>query len=72
VGTHGRARAECIVEAATFIVCARIGLDVTESSVPYVAGWVAADPGTIERDAAEINRVALAIDRRVQERPLGA
>jgi hypothetical protein len=42
---------------------------VTESSVPYIAGWDEADPGTIERDATEINRVALAIERRLRERP---
>jgi hypothetical protein len=70
--THGRARAECIVEAATFIVCARIGLDVTASSVPYIAGWDAADPGTIERDAADINRVALAIEHRLRDQPRAA
>jgi hypothetical protein len=42
----------CIVEAGTFIVCARIGLDVTESLVPYIAGWDEADPGTNAADAA--------------------
>ena len=65
--THGRARAECIVEAATYIVCVRLGLDVRAASVPYIAGWEAAEPGTLERDAAEINRVALAVERRVRE-----
>jgi hypothetical protein len=45
---------------------------VTDSAVPYIAGWDAADPGTIERDAAEINRVALAIEHRLRDQPLAA
>jgi N-terminal domain of anti-restriction factor ArdC len=65
--THGRARAECIVEAATYIVCARLGLDVRATSVPYIAGWEGTEPGALDRDAAEINRVTLAVDRRVRE-----
>lgn len=67
VRAHGRVRAERIVESATFIVCARLGLDVSVSSVPYVAGWDSGDPGTSERDAAEINRVALAVERRLRD-----
>jgi hypothetical protein len=65
--SHGRSRAECIVEAATYIVCARLGLDVRAASVPYIAGWEGAEGGSLERDAAEINRVALAVERRVRE-----
>ena len=65
--SHGRARAQCIVEAATYIVCARLGLDVRAASVPYIAGWEGAEPGALERDAAEINRVALALERCVRE-----
>ena len=65
--SHGRARAECIVEAATYIVCARVGLDTGDASVPYIAGWQGADAGVLERDAAEINRVAQAVERRVRE-----
>jgi hypothetical protein len=57
----GRARAEAIVECAAFIVCARIGLDVSESAVPYVASWVKEDFGVIERDAKAIDRIAKAI-----------
>ncbi len=36
---YGSERAEVMVDAATFIVCGSIGLDVSGSSVPYVAGW---------------------------------
>ena len=66
--THGRARAKCIVDAAAYIVYAHIGLDVAASAVPCIAGWDAVDPGTLERDTAAINRVALAVERRVIDR----
>jgi len=66
--SHGRERAECIVEAATYIVCARLGLDVQAASVPYIAGWEGADGEVLERDAGEINRVALAVERRLKQR----
>jgi N-terminal domain of anti-restriction factor ArdC len=36
---YGREAAETIVEAATFIVLAGQGFDVSAASVPYVAGW---------------------------------
>lgn len=36
---HGRAVAEVLVDTITYIVCSSIGLDVSGSSVPYVAGW---------------------------------
>src|SRR5262249_9523198 len=60
---HGRAAAECIVEAASFIVCARAGLDVAAASVPYVAGWQDEGAGVLERDAAAVNRVTQAAAR---------
>lgn len=58
-----RGRAEAIVDCAAYVVCARIGLDVTATSVPYVAGWAKDDMAVIERDAKEIDRVAGAILR---------
>jgi antirestriction protein ArdC len=61
--TFGRRRAEAIVDCAAYIVCSRIGLDVTATSVPYVAGWAKDDMAVIERDAKEIDRVAGAILR---------
>ena len=36
---YGRERAEVIVDTATYIVAASVGLDVGGESVPYVAGW---------------------------------
>jgi hypothetical protein len=35
----GRRRAEVLVDTVTFVVCGSVGLDVSGSSVPYVAGW---------------------------------
>ena len=37
---------------------AAAGLDVSASSVPYIAGWGSDDAEVIERDAAEIDRIA--------------
>lgn len=36
---YGRERAEVIVDTATYVVAASVGLDVSGESVPYVAGW---------------------------------
>jgi N-terminal domain of anti-restriction factor ArdC len=36
---YGRARAEVIVDTATWLAAASVGLDVSGESVPYVAGW---------------------------------
>ncbi len=36
---YGRQRAEVLVDTVTYIVCSSVGLDVSGSSVPYVAGW---------------------------------
>jgi len=36
---YGRDRAEVIVDTATYVVAASVGLDVGGESVPYVAGW---------------------------------
>jgi hypothetical protein len=36
---YGRERAEVIVDTATHLAAASIGLDVSGESVPYVAGW---------------------------------
>jgi hypothetical protein len=36
---YGRERAEVLVDTVTHIVCGSVGLDVSGSSVPYVAGW---------------------------------
>jgi hypothetical protein len=36
---YGRDRAEVLVDTVTHIVCGSVGLDVSGSSVPYIAGW---------------------------------
>ena len=36
---YSRAQAEVIVDTATLIVLARVGLDVSGETIPYVAGW---------------------------------
>jgi N-terminal domain of anti-restriction factor ArdC len=36
---YGRERAEVIVDTATHLVCASVGLRVDGETVPYVAGW---------------------------------
>jgi len=36
---YGREQAEVLVDTVTFIVCGSVGLDVSVSSIPYVAGW---------------------------------
>jgi N-terminal domain of anti-restriction factor ArdC len=36
---YGRERAEVIVDTATYLVAASVGLDVGGESIPYVAGW---------------------------------
>jgi hypothetical protein len=36
---YGRERAEVIVDTATYVAAASVGLDVSGESIPYVAGW---------------------------------
>ena len=36
---YGRERAEVIVDTATYVVAASVGLDIGGASIPYVAGW---------------------------------
>ena len=36
---HGREQAEVLVDTVTCIVCGSVGLDISGSSVPYIAGW---------------------------------
>ena len=36
---YGRERAEVIVDSATYLAAASVGLDVSGESIPYVAGW---------------------------------
>jgi hypothetical protein len=61
---YGREAAETIVEAATFIVLAGQGFDVTTASVPYVAGWSGQDGiEKLQRFAEVIDEVARKIEQ---------
>jgi hypothetical protein len=37
--TYPRATCEVIVDTATHIVCAGVGLDVADDAIPYISGW---------------------------------
>jgi len=61
---YGRRRAEVLVDTVTFIVCGSVGLDVSGSSVPYIAGWGESGELKAIRDYAEtIDKIA----RRIEE-----
>jgi hypothetical protein len=61
---HGRRRAEVLVDTVTYIVCGSVGLDVSGSSVPYVAGWgETGELDAIRAYAATIDAIA----RRIEE-----
>ncbi len=52
-GEYGRQTAEVMVDTITYIVCSSVGLDVSGSSIPYVAGWGEAGELDAIRDYAE-------------------
>jgi hypothetical protein len=61
---YGRRRAEVLVDTVTYIVCGSVGLDVSGSSVPYVAGWgETGELDAIRAYAATIDEIA----RRIEE-----
>jgi hypothetical protein len=67
---YGRQRAEVLVDTVTYIVCGSVGLDVSGSSVPYVAGW--GEPGELDamRGYAEtIDEIARRIEDAITPRP---
>ncbi|MGE3795654.1 MAG: ArdC-like ssDNA-binding domain-containing protein [Dehalococcoidia bacterium] len=72
----GRAAAEVVAETAAHIALAGVGLDTRRQSLPYVAGWADAAPGTLASYAEATHRVAAALEsalgpgREPQERPL--
>ncbi len=70
---YGRARAEVIVDTATHLVAAAIGLDVSGESVPYIAGW--GEDGALEAVttfAKTIDELARRIEDLVEiDRPPG-
>ena len=62
----GRARAEVIVDAVTYIVCASQGLDVSCDSVAYLATWGGKDTVQTVRETAElIDRLARRIEQAI-------
>ncbi len=64
---YGRRDAEVLVDTVTFIVCGSVGLDVSASSVPYVAGWGESDDLDAIRTYAEtIDRIARRIEETVR------
>lgn len=56
----GHDQEEVVVECVATLVCAGVGLDVTDHSAPYIAGWGEAEQ--IERYGEEIDRLASRIE----------
>lgn len=70
---YGRCQAEVLVETATFIVASSIGLDVSASSIPYVAGWGDKDAvKAIEAFAKTVDTVARKIEKAVKDAEVAA
>lgn len=62
--SHRREVAEVLVGTVTYVVCARVGLDVGGEAIPYLAGWG-------EHDATSaVSRLAKTIDRISETRGL--
>ncbi|MCA1571085.1 MAG: ssDNA-binding domain-containing protein [Chloroflexi bacterium] len=53
--THTRAAAEVIVDTATYVACASLGLDTSGESIPYIAGW--GEDGALEAAQAAAERI---------------
>ena len=70
---YGRERAEVLVDTVTFIVCGAVGLDVSRSSVPYVAGWgESGELDAIRRYAETIDAIARRIEDSIGQRQTGS
>jgi hypothetical protein len=68
---YGRRQAEVLVDTVTYIVCGSVGLDISGSSVPYVAGWgESGELDTIRSYAETIDKIARRIEERL--RPEGS
>lgn len=62
----GRARADVIVDAVSYIVLRSAGLDVACDSVAYVASWGGEDMATTVRETAElIDRLARRLEQAI-------
>jgi hypothetical protein len=70
---YGRERAEVLVDTVTCIVCGSIGLDVSGSSVSYVAGWgESGELDAIRAYAETIDRIARRIEDSIATQTDGA
>jgi hypothetical protein len=65
--SYGRRRAEVLVDTVTYIVCGSVGLDVSSSTVPYVAGWgETGELDAIRAFAETIDKIARRIEDTLQ------
>ncbi len=60
-----RGERETLAEAVAYVVCERYGLDASERSIPYIAGW-SRDAHTLKRALAKVQAVAHEIIRRLE------
>jgi hypothetical protein len=70
---YGRERAEVIVDTATYLAAASVGLDVSGETVPYVAGW--GEDGALEAVTAfakTIDGLARRVETALNAEPGGA
>jgi hypothetical protein len=66
---YGRERAEVLVDTVTYVVCGSVGLDVSRSSVPYVASWgESGELDAIRRYAETIDAIARRIEGSIAPR----
>ena len=79
--TYDRAACEVIVDCATHIACATIGLDVSGETIPYITGWgdahgalaaVTTFAGVIDDLSARIETVLTPSASEAVESPLAA
>lgn len=64
---YGREAAEVIVETVTYIVCSGLGLDTSQTSIPYVASWGDQDQAkAIETFAGVVHTIAKQIEDAVK------
>ena len=61
---YERAACEVIVDCATHVICAGVGLDVSADSIPYIAGWAEQDDAisAITRFASVIDTLAATLE----------
>jgi len=68
--SHGHRRAEVLVDTVTHIVCGSVGLDISGSSIPYIAGWGEnGDLDAIRGYAHTIDELARRIEDSITRRP---